>query len=156
VITHDAIIPFYVPSADKAKYQIAALKAKVSLSAWIRSRLSEAIEREEKKKVTQRESTRSRKPTEVEQYWIDGFKARYGHEPTIDKPCAINLGKFVSKHGLDAIKTKIDAWWECESGNWVKGARTISAFVKCYDSITSEPLSYVQRAIQQSTTASRP
>lgn len=82
---------------------------------------------------------RSRAPSPAEQAFIEGFKEQYGHEPTIDKPSAIALAKKVGKHGPELVIKKIGWWWKSPAGDWVKDARTIGPFLKCFDRITEAP-----------------
>lgn len=78
---------------------------------------------------------RTRKPTEVEQAFIDGFVAKYGTVPTIGRGHATALAQLASRHGKDLVLRRIRAYWEHPAARWVAGARTIGPFLKCFDDL---------------------
>lgn len=84
-------------------------------------------------------SAKTRPPTIAEKHFMDGFKKRYGHEPSIDKNNAIKLAGKVGQHGIELVSAKIDAWWESPAGRWAdkSGARTIGAFIRSFDEIVT-------------------
>lgn len=86
------------------------------------------------KTKTERPS-RTRRPTEAEQAFSDGFHATYGHRPTISRGHAIRLGQLVTLHGLPVVLSRIKAWWTHPAGNWVRGARNMAAFLHSFDSL---------------------
>ena len=78
---------------------------------------------------------KKRAPTPAEKAFCNGFEKAYGHQPTIDRGSAIALNQKVSQHGIKLVTRKIELWWESPAGAWVRDARTIGAFLRCFDRI---------------------
>lgn len=130
----------------------------VGLADKIKNRAWKSYRKE--RKGSERKGTetprRTRTETEAERAFREGFAGKYGHKPTIGKDHATKLAGKVGEHGIATVRTKISAWWNSPAGDWVKGNRTIGAFLHSFDNIEtgngSSPrpdLSRFDRAVQK-------